>query len=193
MRWDPRKGHIPRGFIGATGDLNAVEVVFVVAEPGDPEPGDHETMDEAIEHAYKSFRSGNGVFHQKARILFDLCWPSVPFDLQLQKFWLTESVLCSAIHSTAKVPIEIERSCADRYLRRQLELFPKALIVALGSKSGNRLRRIGVIDFESAHAFGKPGCYQTAAYPSWVRIGNILQQRREVWKNHPAEQIRNQT
>ena len=36
-RWSPECGHIPRGFLGATGTLEDVRVVMVLAEPGDPQ------------------------------------------------------------------------------------------------------------------------------------------------------------
>ena len=41
-RWKPAIGHVPRGFLGATGELAEVELVMVLAEPGEPkraEPG----------------------------------------------------------------------------------------------------------------------------------------------------------
>ena len=174
MRWDPRNGHIPRGFLGATGKLSEVEMVLVFAEPGNPQPGDHQTMAEALNHAYRSFKSGKGVFHQKARQFFNLCWPGLSFDHQMKKVWLTESVLCSAERSTGSVPVEIERDCGVRYLQKQIALFPNALIVALGGKAQKRLCRIGVKNFEKAHAFGLPGCYQPEALPSWIRVANLI-------------------
>ena len=36
MQWDPARGHVPREFCGATGDLDEVKLVIVCAEPGDP-------------------------------------------------------------------------------------------------------------------------------------------------------------
>jgi hypothetical protein len=36
MRWHPAAGHIPRGYLGAKGDLSEVELVLVFAEPGNP-------------------------------------------------------------------------------------------------------------------------------------------------------------
>ena len=177
MRWNPRNGHIPRGFLGATGKLSDVELVLVFAEPHDPKPGDHETMEEAAEHAYRSFKSGMGEFHQKARAFFNLCWPSLPFDDQLKRIWVTESVLCSAERSTGPVPKEVENECGLRYLKQQLALFPNALVVALGVKARVRLKRIGIVHFEKAHAFGLPGCNQQEALPSWVRVSQILKGR----------------
>ena len=35
-RWRPAAGHVPRGFLGATGELDDVELVMVLAEPGNP-------------------------------------------------------------------------------------------------------------------------------------------------------------
>ena len=177
MRWEPKNGHIPRGFLGATGNLSDVELVLVFAEPGDPQPGDHQTMAEALDHAYQSFKSGSGVFHQKARAFFNLCWPSLSFDEQLKRVWVTESVLCSAAWSTGPVPKEIEQECGTRYLKQQLALFPNALVVALGSKAQNRLARIGIQNLEPAHAFGLPGCNQKEALPSWLRVSEILKSR----------------
>ena len=34
--WKPEQGHVPRGFIGALGSLDEVQVVILVAEPGSP-------------------------------------------------------------------------------------------------------------------------------------------------------------
>lgn len=35
-RWRPAAGHVPRGFLGATGELDDVELVMLLAEPGNP-------------------------------------------------------------------------------------------------------------------------------------------------------------
>jgi len=39
-KWDTGKGYAPRGFVGALGSLDEVELVLVAAEPGDPLPGE---------------------------------------------------------------------------------------------------------------------------------------------------------
>lgn len=179
MRWNPEAGHIPRGFLGAIGRPEEVELVLVFAEPGDPRPGDHATMDEALTHAYWAFGEGQGQFHQNARYLLDLCWPELRFDQQLRRVWLTESVLCSAEVSTGPVPKVVEQTCGERYLKNQIRLFPGALVVALGMKATDRLHRIGITEFETAFALGKPGCNQAGARPSWLRIAAILDQMRK--------------
>ncbi len=178
MCWNPEAGHIPRGYLGAVGRPEEVELVLVFAEPGDPHPGDHATMDEALKHAYWAFGEGQGQFHQNARYLFNLCWPGLGFDEQLRRVWLTESVLCSAEVSTGPVPKAVEQTCGERYLKNQIGLFPGALVVALGVKAVNRLHRIGFTGFETAVALGKPGCHQAGARPSWQRIAALLKQRR---------------
>src|SRR5437763_10943031 len=40
MRWNPDAGHVPRGFLGACGELSEVELLLVFAEPGDPHVGE---------------------------------------------------------------------------------------------------------------------------------------------------------
>ena len=177
MRWDPANGHIPRGFLGATGKPSDVELVLVFSEPGDPQPGDHTTMEEALRHAHGAFGCGNGLFHKNARKLFQLCWPDLPFEQQLKRVWLTESVLCSALVPAGPVPKPIERECGERFLRRQLALMPDAMVVALGGKAQERLERLGVTHMK-AHALAPPGCNQAAAFPSWVRVAEALAARR---------------
>ena len=43
--WEPANGHMPRGFLGATGELDEIELVIVLAEPGDPK-GTEKYLDE---------------------------------------------------------------------------------------------------------------------------------------------------
>jgi len=176
MRWDPKAGHIPRGYCGATGTVSEVKLVLVVAEPGDPQPGDHETMDEALQRTVWAFREGPGLFHRNARKLLGYCWPDLGFDQQLRRVWITESVLCSAEVTTGPVPREVERACGEDYLLPQLMLFPRAIVVALGGKAHQRLKRLG-IPHEEAHALAPPGCNQKAADPSWRRIGELVRRR----------------
>lgn len=178
MRWEPQGGHIPRGFLGATGRLEEVELVMVLAEPGDPSPGDHTTLEEALAHARWAFREGTGQFHVNARYLLDRCWPGLSFEAQLRRVWITESVLCSAEVSTGPVPKTAEQACGNRFLRQQLAALPGALVVAFGTKAANRLRRLGIPAVEQAFALGKPGCFQARARPSWDRIAALLADRR---------------
>src|ERR1700730_6020086 len=135
MRWIPEAGHIPRGFFGATGDLSEVELVLVVAEPGDPHAGEHHSgsvkLESAYDYATKVYREGKDPFHRNVRKILNACWPGVTFDEQTRKVWVTESLLCSALKEGAPVSRPCEIACGERYLKAQLDLFPDALIVAL--------------------------------------------------------------
>ena len=65
--WDPQKGHVPRGFVGATSSLEEVEVVLLVAEPGDPydsllsqaEP--QSLLDQSCSDTFEHFRDGRPI------------------------------------------------------------------------------------------------------------------------------------
>src|SRR5688572_9749163 len=110
MRWQPDVGHDPRGFAGAAGSLDEVELVLVVAEPGDPQ---HEEQHEGLQTTYAyttaCFASGKDLFHRNARKILRMCWPELPFERQMQKVWITESILCSATVECGGVPAAAAR------------------------------------------------------------------------------------
>lgn len=41
MQWNPSNGHIPRGFCGARGITSNIELVLVMAEPGNPDDSEN--------------------------------------------------------------------------------------------------------------------------------------------------------
>lgn len=179
MRWSPLKGHIPRGFLGATADLSDVELVLVFAEPGDPQADEvHTGMESALQYAYHYHQRQWDQFHRNVRHILNLCWPETPFKMQLDRVWMTESVLCSAQRECGPVPRSTERACGERYLMRQLVLFPNALVVALGTKAQRRLRALGFLDFLAAGAVAPPGCNQRSVRESWNLIPQELARRR---------------
>jgi hypothetical protein len=183
MRWQPDKGHVPRGFAGAIGTASEVELVLLFSEPGEPKPerdnfaGEHMRL--VYEDANNSFRTGRDLFHRNVRRILNLCWPFLSFDDQMRRTWLTESVLCSARKTTGPVSKNASLACGNRYLRPQLAVFRNALLVALGVKAAHRLRQLEVHDFIEAFAVGPPGCNQSGALPSWVRIADEIKRRRE--------------
>ena len=184
MRWSPADGHVPRGFVGATGSLQEVELVLVFAEPGDPHDGERHTgLESTFAYSYFAHGTGKDLFHRNVRKILSLCWPALTFDEQLRKCWLTESVLCSALKEGGSVPTRASRACGERYLRAQLSLFPNALIAALGSKAKERLRALHVNEFVSAYAAAPPGCNRSEALPSWEIIASELRRR----TNHGAQ------
>jgi hypothetical protein len=171
MRWDPNAGHTPRGFIGACGDLSEVELILVVAEPGDPHDEEqHSGLESAYEYSIMAFRTRKDRFHSNVMKILDMCWPDISFEQQMRKVWLTESVLCSARKEGGHVSSSSSKACGQRYLLSQLALFPGALVVALGSKARDRLRGLGFTDFISAYAAAPPGCNMPGALESWKQV-----------------------
>jgi len=178
LSWSPETGHIPRGFLGATGALSEVELVLVFAEPGDPHENErHESIHTALTYTCEAKKNGVDLFHRNVRQILDLCFPEESFDAQLRKTWMTESLLCSAPKEGGSVPASAWRLCGELYLKPQLELVPNALVVALGKKAQSRLESIGV-PFFAAGAAAPPGCNFKGARESWQAAAEELRARR---------------
>ena len=179
MRWIPEAGHVPRGFRGAAGSLEEIELVLVYAEPGDPLPGEkHTGLESAYAFSVSTFESGATQFHQNVKYIIEACWPGMPYSDQMKRVWMTESVLCSAPKESGGVRASVCHECGTRYLLPQLRLMPRALVVALGSKARERLRRLGVKDFLEAGAVSPPGCNLPTARASWDRVVAEVKRRR---------------
>ncbi|THJ64732.1 hypothetical protein E8P82_14260 [Arthrobacter echini] len=181
-QWAPESGHIPRGFLGASGTLDDVEVVMVFAEPGHPHPGEaydrkdspDTLLENAMDHAYEAFAMGTDLFHRNVRWFLDQLYPNLSFNEQLRYVWLTEGRLCSIDN---EIGSQRDHRCAQRYLRAQLEILPNATIVAFGGKAHDYVRRLEV-EHVKAYALAPPGANHRPARPSWERaIGHIKSQR----------------
>lgn len=180
MRWNPKAGHVPRGFLGACGRLTDVELVLVFAEPGDPHAGErHSGLKSAYEYATVAFHTGMDQFHRNVRHILDLCYPGISFEEQMRKVWLTESVLCSAKKECGPVSKDAALACGNHYLLPQLSLLRRAMVVALGRKAQRRLCALGVTGFHSVAAVAPPGCNRVAAKESWESIPVWLSAHRE--------------
>jgi hypothetical protein len=184
MRWAPAVGHVPRGFCGATGRRDEVELVLVCAEPGDPHPSEvhapdgtrEEQLRSAYKYAYSCFRTGKDAFHRNICYILDLCFPSRSFDEQLRHAWLTDSVKCSAGKEGGSVPVRVVRECRARYLERELALFPRAMVVALGRKAASRLRDCpGVVAVAAA---APPFGTTRKAKETWTILPQLLSAHR---------------
>ena len=178
MRWQPGNGHVPRGFTGASGELDEIELILIFAEPGDPhEHETHSNMNSAYDYATECFKHGKDLFHRNVRFILDKCWPDLNFDQQMRKVWLTDSVLCSAKVECGSVSSSASHECVKRYLIPQLQLLPNALVVALGNKAQNRLKAAGYFNFRSAVAAAPPGCNRRNARTSWEQIATEIKNR----------------
>jgi hypothetical protein len=178
-KWNPGTGHIPRGFAGALGRLDEVRLVLLVAEPGDPQPdetytasADSKTMLEACcKYVLAQFAQGRNQFHRNIRSILDGCWPSLSFQEQMRRTWITETYLCSAPEEGGSVPSKAVRACSC-YLQAQLKLLKNCRIVALGGKAQQRAS--GFPGIFKAVAVAPPGCNKACARASWDSIVGIL-------------------
>lgn len=184
-KFDPRSGHVPRGFLGATGELENVEAIFVLAEPGHPHPDEaysdggtpDQLLSEAVGHTYRSYRDGADLFHRNMRWVMDQLWPG-SFDEKLRRVWITEGRLCSI---DQEIGAFNDKLCAPTYLSRQLALMPAAAIVLFGGKAQQRVAGLRGLDGRvvvDARALAPPGANQKASKPSWQAAIEAIQSRR---------------
>ena len=171
-RWKPDAGHVPRGFVGALGTIEEVEVVILLAEPGNPHANEAyrgpNRLDETCEYTFKVLSRGTDLFHRNLKYLLDRIFPRLHLKDQLKKAWVTETYLCSAPKETGPVLTAAENECASRYLACQLELLNGLPVIALGGKSYKRVRRVpGVQNLKKAYSIAPPGCNHKPARPSW--------------------------
>ena len=151
--WKPAQGLLPCAFGGALGSLDEVRLIIVTAEPGDPpdSTGYDGAAQDMVRNSVRIFRNAmqNGginragrptPFHRNMRRILDAFWPTDDLDVQLRKTWTTNAVLCPAEVSGGKHLPRVEKACAETYLSRQLDLFPKAFVLALGAKARNRMQ-----------------------------------------------------
>ncbi len=201
-RWAPHEGHVPRGYFGAHGTLDEVEVILLLAEPGDPFEGDTFPLDmdaTAIIGRVSTNTSRNyggscecirqPCFHANMRKILNLLVPDKHLSKQLRKVWISETYLCSAPNEGGGVPAVAERACARKFLLRQLSLLPDLPVVALGGKAQKRIRRLlsDVPGLEhrliDAWAASPPGANSPKARQSWVLAADQVRAfRREMTK-----------
>lgn len=122
--WRPEAGHVPRGFLGATGALDEVRAVLVFAEPGGVHPGDHYPPDQApdrflaqaVAETGRIIAAGTDLFHRNVRAFLDMILPGMAFDDQLRHVWLTEGRLCSVAQ---EIGGRRDRRCAQTTCARR--------------------------------------------------------------------------
>ncbi|MFW5659824.1 MAG: hypothetical protein ACOC05_00380 [Oceanicaulis sp.] len=181
-RWEPEAGQVPRGFLGAAGELDEVSMVLVFAEPGSPHPGEtyagcttpEEFINAVISHAYSAFAHGQDQMHRNTRELINMAFPGMTFDEQLRRVWLTESRLCSLDDELGSCS---NRTCAETHLAAQLRLLPNARVVALGGKAAQR-SRLAAPGHMKAYAVAPPGANHKPARPSWEAAARWVSERR---------------
>lgn len=183
-KWDPARGQVPRGFIGATASPSDVELVMVFSEPGHPhhdeghDPGldGPGMMASAVRHVYGCYRGRTDTFHVNVRRFMSMVYPELSFDEQLRHVWLTEGRLCSIEDEIGDAR---DGTCSRHYLARQLALLPDATVVAFGKKAQRYLTRLR-IGFVAAVALAPPGANHRGALPSWEAAAAEVRARRRA-------------
>ena len=179
--WAPEHGHVPRGFLGAASRIDDVELVLLIAEPGNPHPHSRFGPDlapqsivaQTVSDTYRCFREKTDLFHYNMRRILDLAFPELALDDQLRRVWITNSRLCSAPEEGGSVPVASSNACAGAYLKAQLELLSGRPIIALGHKANDRALRLrrSVPDLRDrlfrGYAASPPGCNHRGAHQSW--------------------------
>ena len=178
-QWVPNLGQVPRGFIGALGTLEDVELVLLIAEPGNPYATERHAGSKPIEfiesvcaYAFEQYDRRTDLIHRNLRGILDRCWPGQTLREQLRKTWITETYLCSAVREGGSVPAASWRACARDYLGPQLRLLPGRVVVALGKKA--QQRAAGFPFVYKAGAVSPPGCNFARARASWDAIPSYL-------------------
>ena len=187
MQWAPHMGYVPRGFYGATGNLEEVVLVMVLAEPGNPSPNPgpeecYADVDSAFAFTGHCYLSGGGQGHENVRTLIRRCFRGMSLVEAMRRVWITESVLCSAPSPGARIRPGIERFCAEQYLLHQLRLFPNATIAAMGrNKAVKRLKRYKdripnrIVECGAVYP---PGCNFKSTKGSWDTLVDIVTRQR---------------
>ena len=177
-RWEPKKGHVPRGFVGAFGSLDDVRVVILLAEPGDPGDGKRlpaerynegaDLVEQTCEYTFQCLSESHSAFHKNLRFVLDCLFPGERLDDQLTKAWITETYLCSASVPAGSVPRPAENECAGKFLAPQLRRLEGLPVIALGGKAFKRAKTHVPRDrLRKAYSVGPPGCNHAPARPSW--------------------------
>ncbi len=175
MQWAPEEGHVPRGFAGGFGPPGDVRLVLVCAEPGNPYDDEKypkgppaSVLKTVCRYVLTAREASKDLYHQNLRYILNGCFPGMEFRKQLERVWITNSVLCSAEREGGQVPAAVGHECRERYLEAQLRLFPTALVVALGRKAQQRLRTWRNV--QPAYSVAPPGCHRREARPSWDAV-----------------------
>ena len=160
--WNPLCGNVLRGFVGASGDLKEVEIILVIAEPGNPQRDEvyyenekpRELLARTTQYVYECYDSKRDEFHRNVRYFLDCVYPTLDFCQQMRRVWITESYLCSAKKECGPIKANAERECSRRYLEPELRLFPERPIVAFGLKAQKRINNGGSTDLNNKNYKG---------------------------------------
>lgn len=187
-QWDPARGLIPRGYLGATALAGPPRLVLALPEPGEPVAGEAysgtapELFEAVTARACAALEDAPSnaaarPYHRNLRKILDAFWPEATLHEQLAKTWIAPAVLCSSCAPRGSVPRRMEAACLRTYFRREMESLGDVFIVALGTKARDRLERGGISpEFVAQHPSARPitrpersWIASAAAFRSWLK------------------------
>ncbi len=187
-RWDPARGFIPRGFLGAAPSPDTPRLVLALPEPGEPVTGEvysgtppelFEAVTARARAALEDAPSNAAArpYHRNLRKILDAFWPAAGLGEQLAKTWIAPAVLCSSSAPRGSVPRRMEAACLRAYFRREMEALGDVFIVTLGARACERLERGGISpDFVAQHPSARPitrpersWIASAAAFRTWLK------------------------
>ncbi len=178
MSWNPDQGDLPRGFFGATGTPGEVRLVLILQGPPELglEPGPElspiaRTRQIAERFALALERRENATFGN-LRTILDCCLPGQSLEQQSRLAWITAAALCSPSEADALPTREALGACRRGYLLPQLQLFPRATVVALGQLAHRTLE--GFVEHQTVGDPEYPACSRPGARESWLDLGRRL-------------------
>lgn len=181
LPWKPEAGYEPRWYNGPAPET--VQVLFLIAEPGPILEADKENLRRAIDHTtwlgIRFFGVREYEWHPSLLRLCQFIWPEphtrVNMDAYLGgscTFWMS---LPHEGHVKA-IPYAVESYFVDTYLKRFVDLFPNAIILAAGDTPQERLDWIEV-DYVPCAAFTRLQEVTAQARESWEWAGETIAQR----------------
>lgn len=140
MIYDTCSGHIPRGFYGATKELNEVQLVMILMEPAMPDGTPAKNIWDVLRDARDAYLNERSVGHQRVRRILRESFPGLAYPKEvMRRVWITESVLCSKPETGIRN--RHAEACITSYLVHQLALFPNAIIGAMGMETYRRVSK----------------------------------------------------
>jgi len=173
-----KAGNRPRHFAGNLADPLAVRLILLLAEPGSA-PGAEEINRDEVTWLQDVTCDGlgNGGFRLRyddrsigpyeinPREFIKMIWPDESYAERMEKVVITNSFSMQAWTSGGPIPPQAAKEYGV-YLKRFINVFSNATIVAAGKKAENRAlwARIPALPIR---AFTPPGSNQQAASISW--------------------------
>ena len=133
-RWNPIDGHIPRGFTGAFGTLQDVELVIVAWRPAPKVQEDEsytaevagngrvrkptELMAQACKFTYTCINERREDYHEEIHDVIDSYFGGNDFRQKLRKAFIMQVCLCSK----GEPGDESVRTCNNEYLQKALAI-----------------------------------------------------------------------